>query len=95
LIEVTQALGLSPTLCATIHCRALQDNQAAYLLASTQRITNRTKYYLVKWHWFWDNHAKGHFDIQKVGTTEMKADCLTKGLARPIFEQCRKMNQGW
>jgi hypothetical protein len=95
LIEVTQALGLNSKLRATIHCRALQDNQAAYLLANTHRITNRTKYYLVKWHWFWDNHDKGHFDIQKVGTDKMRADGLTKGQVRYIFEQCRKMNQGW
>jgi hypothetical protein len=95
LIEVAQAIGLTPSLQATIHCRALQDNQAAYLLATTNRITNRTKYYLNKWHWFWDNHSKGHFSIHKVSTTVMRADYLTKGLVRDLFEKCRKLNQGW
>ena len=95
LLEVAQAIGLKPSLQVMIHCRAVQDNQASYLLATTHWITNHTKYYLVKWHWFWDHHDKGHFTIHKVSTTVMKADGLTKGLVRELFEQSRKLNQGW
>jgi len=48
LIEVTNTLGISPNLHATLHCRAFQDNRAAWQLATQQKITNRTKYFLVK-----------------------------------------------
>jgi hypothetical protein len=95
LIEVAQAIGLDPTLRATIHCRAFQDNQSSHLLATTHRITNRTKYFLVKWHWFWHHVDKGHVDIDRINTLLMRADGLTKGLVRDLFEKNRKLNQGW
>jgi hypothetical protein len=41
-------------LVATIHARVFEDNNGAYLLATNQRITRCTKYYLVKWHFFWN-----------------------------------------
>ena len=36
----------------TLHSRVFEDNQSTYYLATNQRITSRTKYFLVKWHWF-------------------------------------------
>ena len=35
---------------ATIHARVFEDNQGAYYLETNHRITNRTKYFLCKWH---------------------------------------------
>ena len=104
LIEVTNALGISPNLRATLHCRAFQDNRAAWQLATQQRITNRTKYFLVKWHWFWqhvhrdsndDDEPKRFIKIEPCSTNVMRADIFTKGLLGEKFEECRKMNQGW
>jgi hypothetical protein len=54
LMEVAPAIGLQKALVATIHARVFEDNNGAYLLATNQRITCRTKYYLVKWHFFWN-----------------------------------------
>jgi hypothetical protein len=36
-----------------------------------------------------------HVDIQKICTTEQRADYLTKGLSRESFERIRKLVQGW
>jgi hypothetical protein len=95
LIEVTTALGIDERLRATIHARAFEDNQGAFLLATKQRITNRTKYYLVKWHHFWGHVKDGTIEICKVATDLQRADGHTKGLVREVFERIRKLNQGW
>jgi hypothetical protein len=104
LIEVTQAIGVESTLRASIHCHAFQDNRAAHQLATEQRLTNRTKNFLAKFHWFWshvhqndddDSDPKRFLDIATCSTHVMRADILTKGLLREKFEANRKMNQGW
>jgi hypothetical protein len=104
LIEVTSAIGVDPTLCATVHARAFQDNRAAWQLATEQHLTNRTKYFLVKWHWFWsfvhrssedDADQKRFLHVEACSTHVMRADILTKGLLGEKFEAGRKLNQGW
>jgi hypothetical protein len=104
LIEVTNAIGVSPTLRATLLCRAFQDNRASWQLATQQRLTNRTKYFLVKWHWFWSHVHRDNADdeddqrfvvIETCSTHVMRADILTKGLLGEKFEECRRMIQGW
>ena len=72
-----------------------EDNQSAYYLATNQRITNRTKYYQIKWHWFWELYNRGEFEIVKCPTSEQAADYLTKPLSKVLFENNRKMVQGW
>jgi hypothetical protein len=104
LIEVTQAIGVEPTLCASIHCHAFQDNHAAHQLAMEQCLTNRTKYFLAKFHLFWsdvchndddDNDPKWFLDIATCSMHVMCADILMKGLLGEKFEANQKMNQGW
>jgi hypothetical protein len=95
LMEVAPAIGLQKALVATIHARIFEGNNGAYLLAMNQRITCRTKYYLVKWHFFWNAVCNGEVTILKVDTLRQGADYLTKGLAREAFERIRKINQGW
>jgi hypothetical protein len=72
-----------------------EDNNGAFLLATGQRITNRTRFYQVKWHHFWDAVKRGDIEVHKIGTLEQRADYLTKGLTRWAFERIRKLNQGW
>jgi hypothetical protein len=95
LLEVSTAVGVSPALRATIHARAFEDNQGAFLLATNQQLTARTKYYLVKWHHFWGHVKDGIIEVCKVATEDQRADGHTKGLVRNIFERIRKLNQGW
>ena len=80
---------------ATVHARVFEDNQGAYYLATNHRITNRTKYFLCKWHWFWEHYDNKEFGIFKCPTTLMDADHLTKMLPRATFEENRNRVQGW
>jgi hypothetical protein len=95
LIEVSEAIGIDETIRATIHARVFEDNAGAYSLATQQRITRRTRYYLVKWHHFWNAVNEGVVTIHRIETWRQAADYLTKGLSREVFERIRKINQGW
>ena len=93
--EVLAVLKLPAEFDSTINCRVFEDNNGALLLATKQRITNRTKYFLVKWHFFWSHVRDGSIDIRKIDTQSQRADYLTKGLNRESFERVRKLVQGW
>jgi hypothetical protein len=95
LIEVVSALPITASLIPTIKARAFEDNQGAYYLATNKRITNRTKYFLVKYHWFWSHHERNEFVVYKIDTQEQLADYFTKGLSRESFERNRLAVQGW
>lgn len=92
--EITSALCLPDPICSTIRATVFEDNQSALYLATNQRITNRTRYFLVKWHWFWQYYPK-EFDAEKIGTHDQRADYLTKALPRDAFEKNRMHVQGW
>lgn len=79
----------------TVRAWVLEDNQSAYYLATNHWITNRTKHFQIKWHWFWDQYHQGHFQVIKCPTTEQNADFLTKNLSKDLFEKNRKHVMGW
>ena len=93
--EICKELTLPPDFKSTIRCRVFEDNNGALLLATKQCITNRTKYFLVKWHFFWHHVRNGDVEVLKIATTDQLADYLTKGLNREVFERIRKLAQGW
>lgn len=93
LLEVVNALDLPSTVRTSVRARVFEDNQGAYYLATNQRITNRTKYFLVKWHWFWSHSHE--FLILKVESRDQRADYFTKALPRELFEHNRMLVQGW
>ena len=93
--EIISKIECEPLNKIQFHITVFEDNQTAYLLAKNQRITSRTKYLLVKWHWFWDLYNKGEFQIVKCPTDTMAADYLTKSLKKEHFERNRKAVQGW
>lgn len=80
---------------AVVHATVFEDNQSALYLATNQRITNRTKYFLAKWHWFWESYNKKLFEIIKCPTEEQQADYFTKALPKEAFERNRLAVQGW
>ena len=92
--EVVSALRLPPQFKSTICSRVFEDNNGALLLATKQRITNRTKYFLVKWHFFWSHVTDGNVSVLKIDTREQCADYRTKGLNQETFEHIRKLVQG-
>ena len=79
----------------TVAAKVFEDNQGALYLATNQRLTSRTKYFHVKWHHFWSYVQDGKITVEKVDTKLQAADYLTKGLPRELFENCRKLVQGW
>ncbi len=95
LVELIEGLQLPDTRISTVKCQVFEDNNGALLLATNQRITNRTKYFQVKWHFFWCHVCDGTIAIIKVDTQEQWADMLTKGLNRERFERVRRLVQGW
>jgi hypothetical protein len=95
LIEVATVLELPAPMVASTQSRVFEDNNGALLLATNQRVTARTKYFLVKWHFFWGHVKSGAIKVLKICTTLQRADFLTKGLPRNLFEKIRKLVQGW
>ena len=75
-----------------------EDNQSTYCLATNQKLTNRTRYLLTSYHWFWslvNDKEGGGFTVVKCPSSEMKADYLTKPQPRAVFEHNRALVQGW
>jgi hypothetical protein len=82
----------------------MEDNQGALYLATNQRLTNRTKYFHAKWHHFWAwvtsdpaeaSGPDGKILIEQFDTTLQGADYLTKSLPREVFQNNRRIIQGW
>ena len=92
-LEAAAKLDISSVVNTTVRARVFEDNQSAYHLATNHRITNRTRYFLNKWHWFWDQSKE--FTIFKVDTHDQDADFLGKALSRQLFEDNRFRVQGW
>ena len=105
LLEVCVALRVPYVMLAHVHCHVSQDSSASHQLANDQRLTtNHTKYFLVKWHWFWVHvwHTQDDFDdllhfleIVHCVSLLMKADYLTKGLLNKKYEANHHMVQGY
>ena len=85
----------------TVYCKLFEDNQTVYLLANEQRLSSNTKYFNVKYHWFWshvyhkDRNPDGWLKVESCKSAEQQADYMTKGLTRVLFENNRKLVQGW
>lgn len=80
------------------------DNASALILAATQRLTNRTRYFHTQWHHFWqyvqgptaaDETSNERVVAKRVDTKENPADNGTKGNVRTIFEYLRWFTNGW
>ena len=99
LIEIIIGVGLESSGPTKIRCRVFEDNAATLVIMVQQRLTNRTKSYHLRWHWFWEhvvNDEDGDGIIcLKVETSLQDGDYLTKGLVRDLFEANRHCNQGW
>ena len=82
-------------------CEVFKDNQSVFLLATNQQWSVQTKYFCVKYHFFWqyvyheEKNPNGWLMVHKCAADLMNADYLTKGLVRVKFEADRKRVQGW
>jgi hypothetical protein len=64
-------------------------------LATTPKLTPRTRHICVKYHFFKEHIKPGEIEIAKVESQYQKADILTKGLTTFTFESIRKLLMGW
>ena len=101
IIDTLGYLELKVSTSPKVLSKIFEDNQGAYLLAVNQRLSPRSKYFMVKYHFFWsyvyhkERNPEGWLDVSECDTELMNADFLTKGLGRQIFERNRKRVQGW
>jgi hypothetical protein len=94
-LELANALELPDSINTTVRSAVFEDNRAAVLLANNHRITSRTRYFHVKWHFFWEYVSRGDVTVEYISTNDQRADYMTKMNPRFVFERIRKMNQGW
>jgi hypothetical protein len=93
---LANALELPDSINTTVRSAVFEDNRAAVLLANNHhRITSRTRYFHVKWHFFWEYVSRGDVTVEYISTNDQRADYMTKMNPRFVFERIRKMNQGW
>ena len=94
--EVGNKLDLDFAKPVILHSTVFEDNNGTLSLATSPRMTPRTKHIAVKYHFFRSmiGPDKG-ICIQKIESAEQKADCFTKGLPDQTFQHIRKILQGW
>jgi hypothetical protein len=94
--EVGTALKLKCALPTILHSTVFEDNNGALSLATSPKISPRTKHIAVKYHHFRSKIGvdKGII-IQRIDTTDQKADIFTKGLGATQFTHIRKLIMGW
>ena len=100
LFEISHTVALPKSLITTIRSTVFEDNQGAFLLATTQRISARTRYFTVEFHHFWeyitlDEDDKRKIFLEKIDTKEQGADFLTKGQVTIIYRHNRFLILGW
>ena len=93
--EMSLALKFTKIFELRTHSKIFEDNNGALILASSPRMTPRSKHIAVKYHFFRSYVADGSIKIYKINTEDQKADIFTKGLVRVIFERVRKLLMGW
>jgi hypothetical protein len=94
--EVGTALNLKCANPTILHSTVFEDNNGALALATSPKITPRTKHIAVKYHHFRSKiGADKGIIIQRIDTSEQKADMFTKGLGAQQFAYIRGLVMGW
>ena len=93
--EALEVVKMDDNVSTTFKATVFEDNMGAYYLANNQRLTSRSKHFLVKWHFFWEAVKNGLVSVKKVDTELQNADYLTKGLPHKVFHKNRQRVQGW
>ena len=96
--EVGTKMNLDFAKPALVHSTIFEDNYGALGLATSPKLTPRTKHIGVKYHWFKSliGESNGNeFIKKKIESENQKADILTKGLPSETFKAIRKLVSGW
>jgi hypothetical protein len=96
LFDITDALGIQFPRASRVST-IWEDNQAAYILATTKppRLTPRSKSLAVKYHWFREHLSPGSIIMKPLDTKIQKANILTKALTPQKHLEERKLTLGW
>jgi hypothetical protein len=94
--EIGTALKLKCALPTILHSTVFEDYNGALSLATSPKISPRTQHIAVKYHHFRSKIGveKG-IVIQRIDTTNQKADIFTKGPGATQFAHIRKLIMGW
>ena len=94
--EIGKKMKLDFVLPSIMHSTVFEDNNGALTLASSPKISPRTKHIAVKYHFFRDKIGvdKGII-LEKIDTQNQVADIFTKGLPAQLFEPLPKKLVGW
>ena len=93
--EALEIVKMNSKIDTTFKTTVFEDNMGAYYLATNQRLTSRSKHFLIKYHHFWEAVRNGEVSVEKIETHLQNADYLTKGLPHDVFHQNRRRVQGW
>jgi hypothetical protein len=94
---VAKGVGISDEQVTKFKTTVWEDNVGALTLANMEpgRMTPRSKFYAVKYHWFWSQLKPNQIKVEKIDTKLQRADILTKGLTQATFENVRRLLCGW
>ena len=94
--EISSKTNLAANDIGTMHSTVFEDNNGALGLATSPRITPRTKHIAIKYYFFRDRIGvlKG-VTIKHVESKLQLADCLTKGLPEAKLAKLRLLLLGW
>ena len=93
--EIGTTLGLVSSKQPLLHSTVFEDNNGARTLATVPRLTPRSKHIAVKYHFFRHHVASGTINVERIDTSEQKADIFTKGLTAETFQTVRYLLMGW
>jgi hypothetical protein len=78
-----------------MYSSVFEDNNGAFQLACSPRMTPRTKHYTIKNHFFATYVEKEEIKIFKISTKVQRVDIMTKGLVFVLFVYLQMFLCGW
>jgi Reverse transcriptase (RNA-dependent DNA polymerase) len=93
--EMGSHFGMHDTLTVRTHSTVFEDNNGALTLASTPKLTPRSRHYATKYHFCRSHVASGTIQLKKINTKDQLAAIFTKGTTAEIFQRLRLKLCGW
>ena len=94
---IGKGVGMTNEQLTTFKTTVWEDNVGALTLANMEpgRVTPRSKFYAIKYHWFRSHLKPNKITVEKIATDQQRADIFTKGLTHGIFQNIHKLLCGW
>jgi hypothetical protein len=101
LIDITNklctALQIKMQAKTHMHIKIHKDNVGALMLGKLepQRMTPRSKHYVVKYHWFCEHIGPQNIQLVKISSEDQLGNLFTKSLSQVMFSRLQKQLMGW